>query len=374
MLTETSTEYDTLNTKFICEACDFKCSKNSHWNRHILTTKHIKLTTTMAPETKKDYSCIICKKKYSRVGLWKHKKKCIKKIDNPTNNNIELKILYNKNDDDNNTNYEFICDEKNENVIIDKNEYHNKEAVIDSSANQIQLLTSMVLEVCKSNTILQTQNQEIQKQIIEFHKNNTDLQKQNQDIQKQMLEVCKNIQPSNNNTTINNENNNTINANKTFNLNVFLNEKCKDAMNLDDFANSIQLKLSDLIRVGEEGYIPGMSKVIIEWLKKLEECQRPIHCSDEKREVIQVKMADKWEKEAITSEKLMNAVRIVEKKQFDMITTFRDTYPECMNSESHHNDMLIKLFQNLSNSREPEFIKVMKKVAKSVVIDKEENA
>jgi hypothetical protein len=208
---------------------------------------------------------------------------------------------------------------------------------------------------------------DMMKNTTDLVKNNTDLQKQNQDIQKQMLELCKN----NNNTTVNNTLND--NSNKTFNLQVFLNEKCKDAMNLDDFANSIQLKLSDLIRVGEEGYIPGMSKVIIEWLGGLKVCDRPIHCSDEKREVIQVKIADKWEKEAITSEKLMNAVRIVEKKQFDMITTFRDTYPECMNSESHHNDMLIKLFQNLSNSREPEFIKVMKKVAKSVVIDKENN-
>ena len=178
------------------------------------------------------------------------------------------------------------------------------------------------------------------------------------------------IQPSN---TINNNKTLNDNSNKTFNLHLFLNEKCKDAMNLDDFANSIQLKLSDLIRVGEEGYIPGMSKVIIERLGDLKECERPIHCSDEKRDVVQVKMADKWEKEAIDSVKLTNAVLIIEQKQFDMITTFRDTYPECMNSESHHNDMLIKLFQNLSNSKQPEFIKVLKKVAKSVVIDKENN-
>ena len=173
-------------------------------------------------------------------------------------------------------------------------------------------------------------------------------------------------------------NNNTINDNsnnsKTFNLQVFLNEKCKDAMNLDDFAKSIELKLSDLIRIGEEGYIPGMSKVMIERLLEVELCERPIHCSDEKREAIQVKMADKWGREAIDSVNLMNAVRIIEQKQFDMLTTFRETYPECVNSDSHHNDMLIKLFQNLSNSREPEFIKVMKKVAKSVVINKEENA
>ena len=220
---------------------------------------------------------------------------------------------------------------------------------------------NVVVQDSSNNDIIQV----LLKENSDFKNMLMDMMKSNTDLQKQMLDVCQKIQPSNI-TNINATDNS-----KNFNLQVFLNEKCKDAMNLDDFANSIQLKLSDLIRVGEEGYVPGMSKVIIEWLGGLEVGDRPIHCTDEKREAIQVKIADKWEKEAITSEKLMNAVRIVEKKQFDMITTFRETYPECMNSESHHNDMLIKLFQNLSNSREPEFIKVMKRVAKSVVIDKE---
>jgi len=222
---------------------------------------------------------------------------------------------------------------------------------------------NVVVQDSSNNDIIQV----LLKENSDFKNMLMDMMKSNTDLQKQMMEVCQKIQPS---TNINTDNSNNS---KNFNLNVFLNEKCKDAMNLDDFANSIQLKLSDLIRVGEEGYVPGMSKVIIEWLGGLEVGDRPIHCTDEKREAIQVKIADKWEKEAINSEKLMNAVRIVEKKQFDMITTFRETYPECMNSESHHNDMLIKLFQNLSNSREPEFIKVMKRVAKSVVIDKENN-
>ena len=233
---------------------------------------------------------------------------------------------------------------------------------------------NVVVQDSSNNDIIQVllkENTDFKTMLMEMMKNTTDLVKNNTDLQKQMLELCKN---NNSNTTINATNNNTLNdSSKTFNLQVFLNEKCKDAMNLDDFANSIQLKLSDLIRVGEEGYIHGMSKVIIEWLGEVELCKRPIHCSDEKREAIQVKMSDKWGREAIDSVNLMNAVRIVEQKQFDMLTTFRETYPECVNSDSHHNDMLIKLFQNLSNSREPEFIKVMKKVAKSVVIDKENN-
>jgi hypothetical protein len=302
--------------KYVCVECDYITSRKSSIDKHNLSTKHINRTASNAAEQKKSKSifvCKLCNKEYkARNSLWYHEQKCINK-----------------------------CEILPENVVVQ-----------DPSNNGVI-------------QVLLKENSDFKSMLVEMMKSNTDLQKQ-------MVDLCQKIQPS----TINNNNinSNTINANKTFNLQVFLNEKCKDAMNLDDFANSIQLKLSDLIRVGEEGYVPGMSKVIIEWLGGLKECQRPIHCSDEKREIIQVKMADKWEKEAITSEKLMNAVRIVEKKQFDMITTFRDTYPECMNSESHHNDMLIKLFQNLSNSREPEFIKVMKKVSKSVVINKEENS
>ena len=324
--------------KYNCANCNIETSNKKDYNNHILTAKHKSRTSSNDieqkfpnfPKSPKNsiFVCKMCNKKYNaRNSLWYHEQKC-----NTKNNNIEFKVIDNEN-----------------------------EVVSDSSNNDI------IQVLLKENSDFKTMLIDMMKSTTDLVKNNTDLQKQNQDIQKQMLEVCKNIQPS----TINNNNINTDNSSKNFNLNVFLNEKCKNAMNLEDFANSIQLELSDLIRVGEEGYIPGMSKVIIEWLKDIAICDRPIHCTDEKREAIQVKIADKWEKEAITSEKLMNAVRIVEKKQFKMIDTFRETYPECMNSESHHNDMLLKLFQNLSNSREPEFIKVMKRVVKSVVIDKE---
>jgi hypothetical protein len=327
--------------KHSCNKCDYYTNKTSSFTRHLLSTRHLSITNgdyESADGYKNRakqviFKCGNCNKEYnSRNGIWKHKKTCIKIINDHQINNIELKIIDNE----------------------PENEPEN-EVVTDSSNNEIIKL-------------LIKENSDFKSIIIEMMKSNSDMMKSNTDLQKQMLEVCKNIQPSN--TT-----NNTINANDNrFNLNVFLNEKCKNAMNLDDFANSIQLKLSDLIRVGEEGYVPGMSKVFIEWLGDIKECDRPIHCSDEKREAIQVKMADKWEKEAIDSVNLMNAVRIVEQKQFDMLTTFRDTYPECMNSESHHNDMLIKLFQNLSNSKQPEFIKVIKKVAKAVIINKEKHA
>jgi len=308
-------------TEFNCKLCHYTCSKKSDYDKHILTRKHITAYDCLhsnGQKSQKKYSCDCGKEYRFRQSLYNHRKLCTTEVlpENSVIQNVP------------------------ENVVVQ-----------DSSNNDIIHL-------------LIKENSDFKSMIMDLVKNNTDLQKQ-------MLEMCKN----NNNTTINtnsiNNNNINDNSNKTFNLQVFLNEKCKNAMNLDDFANSIELKLSDLIRVGEEGYVPGMSKVIIERLLETEVCDRPIHCSDEKREAVQVKMANKWEREAINSENLMNAVRIVEKKQFKMIDTFREMYPECMNSESHHNDMLIKLFQNLSNSREPEFIKVMKKVARSVVIDKE---
>ena len=315
------TDFTVFTDKYVCAICDTKCSRASEWKRHILTRKHITNVSGSKEEVSNitvDHICSKCNKKYQTSGgLWKHKKNC----------NEKKEVLP-------------------ENVIVQ-----------DSSNNDII-------------QVLIKENSDFKNIIMEMLKSNNDLVKNNTDLQKQMLDVCQKMQSSN---TINNNINatNNDNSNKTFNLQVFLNEKCKNAMNLDDFANSIQLKLSDLIRIGEEGYVPGMSKVIIERLGDIEECDRPIHCSDEKREAIQVKMADKWEREAIDSVNLTNAVRIVEQKQFDMLTTFRDTYPECMNSESHHNDMLIKLFQNLSNSKQPEFIKVLKKVAKAVVINKE---
>ena len=126
------------------------------------------------------------------------------------------------------------------------------------------------------------------------------LLKENLEMKKMMIELCKKIEPS----TITNNNCH----NKNFNINIFLNEECKDAMNLTDFIDSIQLSIEDMLRIGNEGQTNGMSNIIIDKLNAMEIVRRPLHCSDIKKETIYVKDDDKWEKEERNNPKIKNAL------------------------------------------------------------------
>jgi len=203
--------------------------------------------------------------------------------------------------------------------------------------------------------------------VLELVKNNTELQKQNQDFQNKMLDVCKQS-----NTTINN--NNSVNNNKTFNMQVFLNEKCKDAMNIMEFVNSMTLQLSDLEDVGELGYVEGISKIIIRKLNEMDVYKRPIHCSDYKREVMYVRDDDIWEKENSTYDKIRKAIKYITKKNGDLMIPWRDKHPSCMNTTHRLNDVYLRIM-NQSMGGKGEFVdsenKIIKKLSKAVYIDKE---
>jgi hypothetical protein len=190
-----------------------------------------------------------------------------------------------------------------------------------------------------------------------------ELIKSNQDLQKQMMDVCKTS-----NTTIISNNNN-----KTFNLQVFLNEKCKDAMNLGDFVNSMTLELSDLEEVGKLGYVEGISNIIIRKLNELDVYNRPIHCSDGKREIMFVKDDNIWEKENSTYDKLRKAIKQVTYKNSSLLVPWSQKYPACLNNQHHLNDVYIQLVGQAMGGKE-EFIdsenKIMKKIAKAVLINK----
>jgi hypothetical protein len=207
-----------------------------------------------------------------------------------------------------------------------------------------------------------------------------ELIKSNTQLQTQMLEICKSSQSFNNltgntindNTTINsNSNNNSNNNNNTFNMNFFLNEQCKDAMNMKDFVNSIQLNLTDLENVGRLGYVEGMSNILITNLNKTELHKRPVHCSDIKRETLYVKDADKWEREGPDHAKMVNAVLAVEHKNVSLMGEWAARHPRCMDSNTKENAQYFKLSKTVTDgAQDGNISKVIKRVAKNVIIDK----
>jgi len=208
--------------------------------------------------------------------------------------------------------------------------------------------------------------------------------KQNDDFKNLIIDQTKIIMEQNktivdaikqNNNTVNSNN---INSNNTFNLNLFLHEHCKDAMDLSEFLESIKFQLADVEAVGELGYINGISKLIIQNLKGLDVTKRPIHCTDEKREIIYIKESGVWTKDEDCS-KLRRLIKTVSNRNFKHTRLYKDKYPDCVNPESKHSDIYSKLIIEATgggsncNNYESEN-KIMKKIAKAITIDKSKNS
>ena len=196
--------------------------------------------------------------------------------------------------------------------------------------------------------------------------------KENQEFKNLILEIVKKDTTTNNNN--NNNNNNTNSHNKTFNLNFFLNETCKDAMNIMDFVDSLKLQLSDLENLGKLGYVDGISKIIVQNLKSLDETKRPVHCTDSKREVMYVKDDNKWEKENENKQKMRKVIKHVTHKNSKLLKEFKTKYPGCEKSDSKYSDKYDKLIIEAmggkgDNDLEKED-KIIRNIAKVVVIDK----
>jgi hypothetical protein len=196
--------------------------------------------------------------------------------------------------------------------------------------------------------------------------------KENSELKTMVLNVCQKIQPLNNTVNSNNINSN----NKTFNLNVFLNEHCKDAMNIMDFVDSLKLQLSDLESVGKLGFVNGISNIIVKNLNSLDETKRPIHCTDTKREVLYVKDDDKWEKENEQHNKIRKAIKRVVNKNINLIPQFKVAHPDCGKSSSKFSDQYNKIIVEScggsgDNDLEKED-KIIKNIAKEVSIDKKQ--
>ena len=205
---------------------------------------------------------------------------------------------------------------------------------------------------------------------IEMQKHNLELQKQNLELHKQILEICKNLQPG----SINNSHNHS--NNKTFNLQFFLNETCKDAMNISEFIENISLQLSDLESIGKLGYVEGVSNIIIKNLNALEVEKRPMHCTDKKREIVYVKDEDEWQKEEDDKKHIKQVISNVVSKNMKLLPEYQDKYPECMNPESKKSDQYNKIIMETMGGgmdvADKNKEKIIRKVTKEVIVEKDE--
>jgi hypothetical protein len=202
------------------------------------------------------------------------------------------------------------------------------------------------------------------------------LLQQNRELQKSLIELSRE-KIITNSTHSNNTNNshNTNSNNKTFNLNFFLNETCKNAMNISEFVSSIKVTLEELEYTGRQGYIQGISNIILNNLQKLEQHERPLHCNDLKREILYIKENNKWEKETEQKPILTKAIKTIANENIKQIKNWRDKYPDCTDSESKKNNMYLKIVSNSMNGLTEEesyqnIDKIISNVVKEVVIDK----
>ena len=310
--------------KLICNLCDFKCCKKSDWERHLCTNKH----------KNKKINAVL---EQNAAVLEQNAKKYIEQ--NPINLSQKLLACKFCNKTYNARNSLWYHEKKCQTTNVpNQNNNHNINTIPTSD---IQALTGLIFEMVKSNT----------------------------ELQKSMFEICKQNQ---NTYTSNNINTNC--HNKTFNLQFFLNETCKDAMNIMDFVESVKLQVSDLENVGKVGYIEGISNIIIKNLKALEVEKRPVHCADQKREVMYIKDENIWEKEDETNKKLRKAIRMIAHKNICMLKEFRDKYPDCEEYDSKKNDQYNKIvYESMGGKGDNDYdkdTKIIKKIAKNVTIDK----
>ena len=184
--------------------------------------------------------------------------------------------------------------------------------------------------------------------------------KDNAELKNMMMKVIEN---GTHNTTTNSHN-------KAFNLNFFLNETCKNAMNIMDFVDSIKLQLSDLERVGEFGFVDGISNIIVQNLKALDVTERPIHCTDKKREVLYVKDENKWEKDEEKT-KMKKAIKRVANKNIRLLHAFKEKYPDCIKSTSNHSDQYNKMIIESMDTDGENENKIISKISKEVIVQKD---
>ena len=346
-----------------CIKCNYTTQLKANYDRHFLTEKHKKNVNIKQSEKDKEikHICLQCNKEYMNYsGLWKHKKHCI------MTNEKTPEMNYNTQD----------TIEPIQNTFVSGN-------IISKEIFTPQLFMEVLKQSKELQEVLVEQNKELQNKLLEKEnqllEQNKELQhkllekenqllEQNEQLHKEIIELTKKQT-----TNINTQNNNT---NQQFNLQFFLNETCKDAMNIVDFVNSLKLTTDDFETTGKLGFIEGISRIFIKELKKLETEKLPIHCTDLKRETVYIKDNDIWEKENNEKNKLKWTIDRIAQLNLNQLQNWQEKYPVCRENNTKENEHFFKLAAVALGGRGKEEEdkyrdKIMKNVLKEVVLDKQ---
>jgi hypothetical protein len=293
-----------------------------------------------------------CKQYKDRTGLWKHKKICLAKNQNNQNGNILA------------TTDDIMATDGNNLATIKECQVSNSDVFKCEFCNKTYLHRQGLWRHKKKCNNLDKEPSDKQLFMMLLKQNN-ELIKEHSDLKEIILEIVKN---GTHNTTNNAITNNTNSHNKAFNLNFFLNETCKNAMNITDFVDSIKLQLSDFMEVGELGYVEGISNIIVKKLNALDETVRPIHCTDQKRETFYVKDEDRWEKEEEDKKRLKKLIKKVSFKNENLMRVYKENYPDYNDPESKRSDQYSKTVIEAMDCKEESREKIIKNISKATVI------
>jgi hypothetical protein len=293
---------------FNCEKCDFKCSKQSNWTTHLLTRKHQNRMKLNEKNEVDAAPSFVCKK-------------CDKSY------KARNSLWYHENK----CSLKPVVTEKINSDLIERI-LNDRQRILDDNAE----LRNFIMEQSKITT--ETVNK--------------------------ALELCK---PVNNNTTINQTNNN----NQRFNINLFLNEQCKDAINFSDFVKNIQISYEDLENNAQLGFVNGISKIFLDNLKQLDVTERPIHCTDVKRETMYIKDENTWTKQP-DDEKLQKAIQTVSYRSMGKLAEWKNENPDYKDCNSEFSQKCLDIQkQTLAGSdRGVYYPKVIHALARETVVDK----
>ena len=321
---------------FTCVLCDFKCSKRSNYEEHLLTRKHKRqenLKKNALPET--SFFCP-CGKKYKFLsGLSRHKNIC--NYWNLVNGNNKCQI------DANNVTINDI-----NNVCINSKNISNN-IIEDISKNRDDISKDLIVKVLQENS-------DIKEILIKQYETMQNQQRALEDQHKQLKELIPKV-----------GNNNTVtNLKQKFNINIFLNEQCKDAINMDDFIKQINISLENLDTTKQKGLTEGLSNLLIENINKLSVYERPVHCTDTKRETLYIKDNDVWEKDGDKS-RIKTALRDLSQIQSKNIKQWIDANPDYMDNQEKQ-EYFIDLVRRCTGDLHDIDNKVIKKVCNTVSI------